>query len=446
MQQPKHAAQTQPATHKLETTKASQPFMLAPSAKSVNKAIKPIVLSHRSAPNVRTTGMPIPQQAKAYSATDSVNNNVNQLIDQNSQLMQKLQANAIEQKRAMGLQNSTLAISAAQDAGLNHALSIARDDANIQSQKNLQANQFRQDDKNKDWQSNENSLNREHDVSQLNKQQAWQGEQNTLNREHDASQLEKQQSWQSNENTLSREHQSELQDLQRKHELGVLDIQGQQRMAELHQQAVNVASENQKNREFELDKQRELVEAEFKKLGKELDASNKDSYLKQSVQLRSSYDAIIQSIYSNPELTPEEQSAAIDREYQRYRTALEDLYLSYQTLTGMNEQPVTGDNDAPVTNPPGMDNGGSGGGSKHPNTGVVSQRQMQAPNAQAGQSQYRIGIEPPTHGISPPEQRFISVPGQPQQGGKQHDGINLPGKPGDKAIGGFVEEPKRVRR
>lgn len=563
MQQPKHAAQTQPTATKAVLENSSQPLKFAPSAKSVNKAIKPITLaqepqslpqhhpvSFNHGPQLSVMPMALPDNNSDrtmiappkiepptlssqpsinqlavnkdghYRATDSVNSNVNQLVDQNSHLMQKIKAQAIEQKRSMGLQNSTLAISAAQDAGLNHALSIARDDANIQNQKNLQSNQFKQDDKNKAWQSNENLLNRQHDESQLNKQQTWQSNENTLSRnhqneleqlkhknslglldaqqkarleelekqqawqssenalsrehdqsqldkqqtwqsgenalarEHDVSQLDKQQAWQSGENALSREHQSELQALQREHELGMLDIQGQQRMAELEMQAQIQASENQaqrdwqsseaekdrlfndlrdeKNRGHEMTKQRDLIDAEFKKLGKELDANNKENYLKQSVQLRSSYDAIIQSIYSNPELKPEEQRAAIEREYQRYRTALEDLYLSYQTLTGMNEQPVTGDNDAPNTSLPKLDNVGPQG----PNTNIVSDSEKY--NAQYSQG-YATGQPPPTHGINPPQQSFISVPGQPQQGDKQRYGIKLPGKHDDEAIGGFVD-------
>ncbi len=173
-------------------------------------------------------------------ANSLVQNQVAGLLDPNSAIMRKAQANAASFAASKGLQSSSIANEAATSAMIDAATPIAQQDANT----NAQAQQLGWQ---QNWQSSENNLGRQHDAAMADKQgllqtflqrdqQGFQADQNAQGRQHDFNMADKQ--------TAS---QKELAALQNQYQLGQLDVQGRQRLVELQQQQNFEATQFDKN-------------------------------------------------------------------------------------------------------------------------------------------------------------------------------------------------------
>lgn len=171
-------------------------------------------------------------------ADSLVENRVAGLLDPNSAIMRKAQAEAAGVAASRGLQSSDIAGELALSAMIDRALPIAQQDANT-------FNQAQQLGWQQSWQSGENNLGRQHDASMADKQ-------GNLQTNLQNSQLQ----FQNAENNANRTQQTELQKLQYQQSLGLLDAQGAQRMQELQAQQQFQATENNATRQMQVEMQK----------------------------------------------------------------------------------------------------------------------------------------------------------------------------------------------
>lgn len=262
-----------------------------------------------------------------------VQNQITGLLDPNSALMKRAVSQTQEQAASRGLQSSSIAAGAGMGAMIDRALPIAQQDA--QTYGNAQ---------------------------QLGWQQNFQSEQNNLSREHDASMFDKNATF-----------QAQMQDLQYRQQLGSLDYQGQQqlqqmeRSAQLNQQRDYLLQQFQNSnmdKAFvqDLEKTRLQFDYNTEMFEKQVGAQAALDYRNASTSAYNSYLEQVASVYSNPNMTPEQQAAGVaklQQLFQQQQSALQAIY-------GFAAPAQPGTNN-PDTNPGAGSNGGSGS-----NVGVVN--------------------------------------------------------------------------
>lgn len=248
-----------------------------------------------------------------------VQNQLTGLLDPNSALMKRAVSQTQEAAAGRGLQSSSIAAGAGMGAMIDRALPIAQQDA--QTYGNAQ---------------------------QLGWQQNFTSEQNNLNREHDANMFDKNATF-----------QAQMQDLQYRQQLGTLDYQGQQqlqqmeRSAQLQQQRDHLMQQfdfNKMDKAFVQDLEKTKLQFDYntEMFEKQVGAQAALDYRNASTSAYNSYLEQVASVYSNPNMTPEQQAAGVaklQQLFQQQQSALQAIY-------GFAAPAQPGNNNAGVTVPP----------------------------------------------------------------------------------------------
>lgn len=261
-----------------------------------------------------------------------VQNQLTGLLDPNSALMKRAVSQTQEQAASRGLQSSSIAAGAGMGAMIDRALPIAQQDA--QTYGNAQ---------------------------QLGWQQNFQSEQNNLNRTHDASMFDKNATF-----------QAQMQDLQYRQQLGTLDYQGQQQLQQMERSAQLQQQRDYLMQQFDFSKMDKAFVQDLEKtklqfdyntemFEKQVGAQAALDYRNASTSAYNSYLEQVASVYSNPNMTPEQQAAGVaklQQLFQQQQSALQAIYgFAAPVQPGGNTDTNTG---------PGSDAGPGG------NTGVVN--------------------------------------------------------------------------
>lgn len=334
-----------------------------------------------------------------------VQNQLNGLLDPESALMKRAVSQSQAQAASRGLQSSSLAAGAGTGAMIDRALPIAQQDAQTYS-----------------------------NADQLGWQQSFQADQNNQQREQDARMLDKQGNLQTNlqnnqfsfenaQQNANRQMQAELQQLQYQQQMGLLNAQGAQRMQELNaQQGFQAAMQElqykqqmgvldfqgqqqlqQMERSSQLNQQRDVLLQRFNDMNmdksflqqmqltqqqyqqqdamfeKQIDAQAQLDYRNAVSTGYNSYLEQVSNVYSNPNMTPEQQAAGVAKLGQLF----EQQRLQMQAVFGFGSPSVPGSTTDTPVNPKPVEpatpinpnpGGGGGGGlldlSTRPNYGT----------------------------------------------------------------------------
>lgn len=229
-----------------------------------------------------------------------VQNQLTGLLDPNSALMKRAVSQSQELAASRGLQSSSIAAGAATGAMIDRALPIAQQDA--QTYGNAQ---------------------------QLGWQQGFQADQNNLARQHDAAMTQEQQRF-----------EAAMQELQYKQQMGVLDYQGQQQLQQMERSA-------------QLNQQRDVLLQQFNDMNmdkaflqdlqlKQMEYQQQDAMFEKQVSAQAAMDyrnAVstgynyyleqVAAVYSNPNMTPEQQEAGVAKLgelFEQQRLQLQAIY------------------------------------------------------------------------------------------------------------------------
>ncbi|MGI2045932.1 hypothetical protein [Shewanella oncorhynchi] len=226
--------------------------------------------------NVGTNGVTSDKQYQYDPRNESlVQNQITGLLDPNSEIMRKAQAQAQGYNAARGLQSSSIGNEVALSSMIDKALPIAQQDAQTYNQAQSQQ-----------WQTqaqlDQTNLKNQQDASMADKQGA-------INNQLQNNQMD----WQTGEKNTDRQFQAELEDLKYKQQLGTLDAQGKQRLQELNAQQSWQTGENNVNREF----QTQLEDLKYKQQLGTLDKqqSLQLAQMERSAQIQTDRDSILQN-------------------------------------------------------------------------------------------------------------------------------------------------------
>ncbi|MEJ6520335.1 hypothetical protein PQI64_11320 [Shewanella bicestrii] len=225
--------------------------------------------------SVGTDGVTSDKQYQYDPRNESlVQNQITGLLDPNSAMMRKAIAQAQGYNAARGLQSSSIGNEVALSSMIDKALPIAQQDAQTfnQAQSQQWQNQFTSDQTN---------IKNQQDAAMADKQGA-------INNQLQNNQM----GWQTSEKNADRQFQAELEDLKYKQSLGTLDAQGQQRLQELNAQQSWQTNENNVNREF----QTQLEDLKYRQQLGTLDKqqSLQLAQMERSAQIQTDRDAILQ--------------------------------------------------------------------------------------------------------------------------------------------------------
>ncbi|WPJ21797.1 hypothetical protein [Pseudoalteromonas phage vB_Pun_Y3] len=305
-----------------------------------------------------------------------VQNQITGLLDPNSELMRKAIAQAQGYSASRGLQSSSIGSETALSTMIDKALPIAQQDAST----NANADQA-------GWQNSftadQNNLSREHDASMFDKQGQLQ-----TNLQND------QLGFQNTQNNANREQQTELQQLQYKQSLGMLDAQGEQRMQELNAQqgfqdymqdkqygqSVDMAERQEQiqKRRDELMSKLEigkidklfLQDLEKTKLNWEHDDSvfarnlSGQASLEYKTRSAESYNRYLEQVslvYGNPEMSTEQKNTAAEKLAALFGQQINEMKLLYEIEGAVEDGSLTDKSNGNDMNE-GPQDGGSGGG------------------------------------------------------------------------------------
>lgn len=278
-----------------------------------------------------------------------VENRLGGLLDPNSALMKRAVSQTQEQAASRGLQSSSIAAGAGMGAMIDRALPIAQQDAQTYG-----------------------------NADQVGWQQNFQSEQNNLSRQHDASMFDK-----------NAGLQAAMADLQYRQQLGTLDYQGQQQLQQMERGAQLQDRRDQIMQKFDLDKMdagflqdlektRLQFEFEDSRFEQQVNAQAAMDYRNSSANAYNNYLEMVASVYSNPNMTPEQQAAGVAQLQQMFQQQQSALQAIYGFAAPANPGTDTGDGTGPATggggnqyNPPIMQPGTGGGGTVSPNPGTV---------------------------------------------------------------------------
>lgn len=210
--------------------------------------------------------LPIAQQdANTYTTTAQMNNQNRQAVGmQDNAALNQLGINKDSQQFTAGesakdrslqerLQNNQFDFESGQ-SGADRALQreLQESQQNFQAGENSQNRSFEKEMADLQYKNQLGILSAEEAIrmKELQAQQSFQGEQNAQDRSLQERLQESQQSFQSGENQADRSFQQELEGLRYQNSLGLLDAEGQQRMAELESQQNFQSSESAADRAF----------------------------------------------------------------------------------------------------------------------------------------------------------------------------------------------------
>lgn len=258
-----------------------------------------------------------------------VQNQITGLLDPNSALMRRVVSQTQEQAASRGLQSSSIAAGVGMGAMIDRALPIAQQDA--QTYGNAQ---------------------------QLGWQQNFQAEQNNLNRQHDASMFDKNATF-----------QAQMQDLQYRQQLGTLDYQGQQQLQQMERSAQLQQQRDHLMQQFDFSKMDKAFVQDLEKTRLQFDY-NTDMFEKQvgaqaaldyrnaSTSAYNSYLEQVAAVYSNPNMSPEQQAAGVAKLQQLFAQQQSALQAIYGFASGAQPGAGNGSGTGPIT--------GGGGDSYNP--------------------------------------------------------------------------------
>ena len=280
-----------------------------------------------------------------------VQNQITGLLDPDSDIMRKARSQAQNYSASRGLQSSSIGSEVALSSMIDKALPIAQQDASTYA-----------------------------NADQTGWQQSFTADQNNLNRTHDASMFDKQGKLQTDlqndqlsftntQNNADRTLQTELQQLQYQQNLGLMDAEGAQRMQELNaQQGFQMDMQNlgyQQNLGA-MDKQAALQERrdqilnqfDFEKMDqtflndlektkltwehddavftRNLNGQFELEYKNASSDAYNHYLEQVGLVYSNPNMTPEQQQAGVAKLDEMFAAQRQQLQIIYGAGSGYN--------------------------------------------------------------------------------------------------------------
>lgn len=302
------------------------------------------------------------QEQYNYDPRDEslVQNQITGLLDPNSALMRKAIAQAQNYSASRGLQSSSIGSETALSSMIDKALPIAQQDAGVYA-----------------------------NADQAGWQNSFNAQQNNLSREHDASMFDKQgqlqvdlqnnqYGFQNNQSNADRQQQFEMQQKQYDQSIGTLEKQAeiQQKRDELMNQFESMKMD--KAYLQDLEKTKLTWEKESADFAKNLDANTRLQYQNASADSYNRYLEQVALVYSNPNMTPEQQTKGVETLEEMFITQENQLKIIYGII-----EPPTSDEDPQqtgVSDPnndyvkSGSSRGGGGGGSRGGNN---MQRLMQ---------------------------------------------------------------------
>lgn len=358
-------------TPTVQNNPAAAPMALPQNQKATNQTIKPVA-------------QPYTPEVTKPSNDAMVENRIGGLLDPNNPLMKKAVAQSQQFAAKRGLQSSSIANESALSSMIDKAQGIASQDANTVAQ-------FERD-----------NASRTHESGMQSNQQSWQSGENVLGRAHDMSVIDKnntnqvgllqmQQQFQSGENALSREFQQKMQDLQYQQQLGVLDVQGKQQLQQMERNAQLTNERDSILQKYQKELNTQQNQQQIAVLDKELAARNSllkteldaKTYSEYNNAISNGYNnmlAQIGAIYSNPEMTPQQQAAGVAKITEMFKSQQAQLETLYGLKVPVNSvPPATGVKPpvAPIQTP-------SPPNALPPATNIISPRYTPTPKPVAG--------------------------------------------------------------
>lgn len=271
-----------------------------------------------------------------------VQNQITGLLDPNSALMRKAIAQAQGYNASRGLQSSSIGNEVALSAMVDKALPIAQQDAQTYGQ-----------------------------ADQLGWQNSFNAEQSNLSREHDASMFDKQGKLQTNLQNQQLEFQNNQANADRQNQSYQLERNAQ--LTEKRDQLLQQFQSTNMNKEFL--NQLQMKQVEFQQqdsmFEKQVNAQAALDYRNAASSAYNNYLEQVAAVYSNPNMTPEQQAAGVAKLQQMF----EAQRIQLQTIFAITGQtPGTGVG------------GGTGGSQTPPPTGVTNPNNPTSPPGSGSQT------------------------------------------------------------
>ncbi|MCG9964626.1 hypothetical protein [Shewanella cutis] len=307
--------------------------------------------------SVGTNGVTSDKQYQYDPRKESlVQNQITGLLDPNSDIMRKAIANAQGYNAARGLQSSSIGNEVALSSMIDKALPIAQQDAQTYNQAQSQQ-----------WQTQA----QQDQLNQKNQQDAAMADkQGAINNQLQNNQM----GWQTGEKNTDRQFQAQLEDLKYKQQLGTLDKQQSLQLVQMERSAQIQTERDAVLQKYSVQLNELQNDQRWKELNAQIEANFKSQALGFDQQTKMEYgnaqstaiNAAMQAIgmaMSNPNMTAEQQKAAVSNIMTSLQNQASMLAVIYGASDGqMPPKPI-------VTPPPATGNtggtgstGGTGGG------------------------------------------------------------------------------------
>lgn len=305
-------------------------------------------------------------------AESLVQNQITGLLDPNSALMRKALSQANAYSASRGLQSSSIGSEVALSSMIDKALPIAQQDAQTYGN----ADQL-------GWQNSFNAgqanLNRTHDASmadkagklqtdlqnnqfsfqntQANADRTMQAELQYLQHQQQLGLLDAQGAQRMQELNAQNQFSAQMADLQYKQQLGILDYQGQQSLQQMERNAQLTAQRDALLQTFDLTKMDksfvmdlEKTKAQWERddftFAQNVSANTKLQYQNASASYYNNYLEQVAAVYSNPNMTPEQQAAGVATLKKMFESNMASLQAIYGYAdTGAGVTPGAGNNN-----------------------------------------------------------------------------------------------------
>jgi hypothetical protein len=276
-----------------------------------------------------------------------VQNQITGLLDPNSALMRKAQSQAQGYSASRGLQSSSIGNEIALSTMIDKALPIAQQDAQTFG-----------------------------NADQLGWQQKFQSNQNTLNRQHDASMFDKQGLLSTNLQNQQLSFQNNQANADRQNQAYQLERNAQ--LTNQRDQIMQQFDLQKMDRGFVQDLEKTKMQYEYNDtmFEKQVGAQAALDYRNATSSAYNAYLEQVAAVYSNPNMTADQQAAGVaklQQMFEQQQTALQAVYGFANVTPPQQGGPVTNPG-APTTPPP----AGVVNPSPSPSPGMPTQPQVQA--------------------------------------------------------------------
>ncbi|WP_351122542.1 hypothetical protein [Shewanella sp. T24-MNA-CIBAN-0130] len=283
-------------------------------------------------------------QQYAYNPKDPslVQNQITGLLDPNSDIMRKAQAQAQAYSAQRGLQSSSIGNEVALSSMIDKALPIAQQDAQTYNQaQTLGWNQ--------NFTNDQENLKREHDAGMADKQ-------GDINNQVQNNQME----WQSQEKGLDRNFQTQLEDLKYRQQLGTLDKQQELQLVQMEKSASIQTQRDEILNTYQVELNELQNDQRWKELNAQIDSQVSLRQMELSHDMRVQYgnsigdatNAALQAVgmaMTNPNMTKEQQSAAVQEIMNSLSMQTNMLGILYGAIPAPAPGTSTGTNTGPAT-------------------------------------------------------------------------------------------------